>query len=73
MSSDTAPDQKGDPTANLRTDYEQINQQISMLTDIRFKLLALIPTGTTIAVSASGNYSGLMRQGWLWDCLVSLR
>lgn len=39
---------------NLRTDYEQTNEQIRMLTDIRFKLLTLIPTGTVVAVSVLG-------------------
>lgn len=40
--------------ANLRADYEQTNGQIRMLTDIRFKLLTLIPTGTVVAVSVLG-------------------
>ncbi len=35
---------------NLRADYEQTYQQIRMLADIRFKLLALVPTLTAAAV-----------------------
>lgn len=49
MASDVASEQD-----NLRTDYEQTNEQIRMLTDIRFRLLALIPSGTVVAVSVLG-------------------
>jgi phosphohistidine phosphatase SixA len=38
-------------TATLRADYEQTNQQINMLADIRFKLLAFVPTLTAAAVA----------------------
>src|SRR5947207_14649099 len=36
---------------NLRMDYEQRNEQVRMLTDIRFKLLAFVPTLTAAAVA----------------------
>ncbi|SRR6266568_3560760 len=36
---------------NLRADYEQTNQQINVLADIRFKLLAFVPTLTATAVA----------------------
>lgn len=36
---------------SLRLDYEQTTQLLRMLTDIRFKLLTLVPTLTVIAVS----------------------
>src|SRR6266851_3625731 len=35
----------------LHLDYEQTTEQIRMLTDIRFKLLAFVPTLTGVAVS----------------------
>lgn len=36
---------------NLRLDYEQTCQQIRILTDVRFKLLAFVPTLTGVAVA----------------------
>ncbi len=41
---------------NIRLDYEQTNEYFRMLSDIRFKLLGLVPTVTGVAVSLlSGN------------------
>lgn len=40
---------------NLRADYEQTNQQINMLADIRFKLLTFVPTLTAAAVALLTN------------------
>ena len=48
MTSNLASEQE-DFAANLLADYEQTNQQIRMLADIRFKLLALVPTLTAAA------------------------
>jgi hypothetical protein len=48
MTSNLASEQE-DFAATLRADYEQTNQQIGMLADIRFKLLALVPTLTAAA------------------------
>jgi hypothetical protein len=42
MKSNTASEQE-DFAANLRADYEQTNQQINVLADIRFKLLDSCP------------------------------
>ena len=39
------------PEDKLRLDYEQTNEQIRTLTDIRFKLLAFVPTLTGAAVA----------------------
>jgi hypothetical protein len=48
MTSNLASEQENF-AANLRADYEQTDQQIRMLADIRFKLLALVPTLTAAA------------------------
>ena len=36
---------------NLRTDYEQTIQQVNVLADVRFKLLAFVPTLTATAIA----------------------
>ena len=42
-------DSKENYFATLRADYEQTHQQINQLADIRFKLLAFVPTVSTLA------------------------
>jgi hypothetical protein len=50
----------------LKLDYEQTHQLIRMFTDIRFKLLAFVPTLTGAAVALLGNIeSGSLL--WPWD------
>jgi hypothetical protein len=42
------------PTDRLQLDYQQTTDQIRTLTDVRFKLLALVPTLSGVAVAFTG-------------------
>ena len=57
-----------DADDRLRLDYEQTTAQISALTDVRFKLLAIVPTIALAAVGIAGAHpstGGLVAVGLL--------
>ncbi len=57
MSTSTSPDPSGTQLDRLRLDYAQTTDLMRQITDVRFKLLALVPTLSGAAVAVLGRPS----------------
>ena len=53
-----------DADDRLRLDYEQTTQYLRTLIDVRFRLLAFVPTVTGVAVAVIGHMHGVLHV-WL--------